>query len=453
MKANLEKLENNLATLKIEVDREQFEEAIEKSYRKNVKKFNIPGFRKGKAPRKIIEVHYGEEVFYEDAINYILPEAYAKAVEETGIEPVSQPNFDIVKLEKGEPFVFVAEVTVKPEVELGQYTGLEVAQTVYEVTEESVEHELEKMRQNNARLIVVDDKPIKEGDVVTLDFEGLIAGKPFKGGKTNDYILEVGSNTFIPGFEEQLIGLERGAEKKIQVTLPEDYAVKDLAGKQVEFKVKIKEIKEKKVPVLDDDFAKDVSEFETLQELKEDVKNRLIKRREELQRAQLENDLIEKVVEKAKVDIPDVMVENRINSMINDFSMRLRYRGLSLDRYLEMNNLDMDTLKNKFRDDAYDSVKTSLVLEAIIKKEDIQAEDEEVEEEIKKMAENYNQSVEGIKKMLKEDQIEQIKEKIIYQKTIDFLIKNSKIVTKKVGSGEQEKEEEKKEAENSEKLE
>lgn len=453
MKANLEKLENNLATLKIEVDRKQFEEAIEKSYRKNVKKFNIPGFRKGKAPRKIIEARYGEEVFYEDAINYILPEAYTKAVEETGIEPVSQPNFDIVKLEKGEPFVFTAEVTVKPEVELGQYTGLEVEQKVYEVTEESVDHELEKMRQNNARLIVVDDRPIKEGDVVTLDFEGSVDGKPFKGGKANDYTLEIGSNNFIPGFEEQLIGMERGAEKEIHIVLPEDYTIKDLAGKQAEFKVKIKEIKEKEVPALDDDFAKDVSEFETLQELREDMKNKLIKRLEELSRAQLENDLIKKVVEKAKVDIPDVMVENRINSIINDFSMRLRYQGLSLDRYLEMNNLDMDAFKNKFRDDAYDSVKTSLVLETIMKKENIHAEDEEVEEEIKKMAENYNQPVEEIKNRLKEDQIEQIKERIIYRKTIDFLVKNSKIITKKVNLEEQKEEEEKRETKNNEKQE
>ncbi|MTI65514.1 MAG: trigger factor [Firmicutes bacterium] len=428
MNSTVEKKENNKVTLKIEVEESKFEEGIQKSYKKNRGRFNIPGFRKGKVPRKIIEMNYGVEVFYEDAVNFILPEAYDKAIEEHGLEPVDRPDIDIEELEKGKPVIFKAEVTVKPEVDLGEYKGIEVEKVEYNVTEDDVDEEIKNMQERNARIIEVEDRKSKEGDTLVLDYEGYIDGEKFEGGSAENQTLELGANKFIPGFEEQLVEKEAGEETEIKVTFPEDYQAEDLAGKEATFKVKIHEIKEKELPELDDEFAKDVSEFDTLEELKEDTKKKLEEQAENKEKAERENNVIEKVNENCEVDIPEAMIESQLENEVRNFEYRLRYQGLDMDKYFELTNTSLEDLKEQMRPNAEKVVKSDLVLETIGEKEDIEVTDEELNEELEKLAEQYNQDIAKFKKNMRDQDLDYIKKGIIKKKTVQYLVDNAKMV-------------------------
>lgn len=425
MHSKLEKVENNIATLEISVSPEKLEEGIMKSYLKNVKKFNIAGFRKGKAPRSIIERHYGESVFYEDAINIVCPEAYDEAVKEHNLNPVDRPEIDIVEIENSKGMVFKAIVTVKPEVVLGQYKGIEAEKKEYNVTDEDVNKRIEAIREKNARLIDVTDRPVKDGDITIIDFKGFVDENQFEGGTSENFKLEIGSGQFIPGFEDQLVGAELGKETDINVQFPEDYGNESLAGKPALFKVVVKEIKEKQLIDLDDEFAKDVSEFDTLEALKADIRGKMEEEGKRLEKQQYEDLIINKVVENATVDIPEVMVDAQINIMLRDFDYQLRYQGLNLEAYLKYVNMDMDKLKESYRDTATSRVKSQLVLEKVAEAECIAAMEEDLNAEIEKTAKHYNQDLEKFKKTLKEDEVSYIKDGIIIQKTIDFLVENS----------------------------
>lgn len=428
MKVTAEKTDTNKVKLEIHVDPETFERGMEKSYLKNRKNISIPGFRKGKVPRKIIERYYGEAIFYEDAVNEIFPAAYDEAVREANIEPVDRPEIDIVQIGSGQDLILTALVTVKPEVELGQYKGIEVTRTEYNVTDDDVDHQLHHVVERNARWISV-ERAVKEGDRVTLDYTGTIDGKEFPGGAAEKYILEIGSGHFIPGFEEQLTGMMPGEEKDINVTFPEKYHAEELQGKAAVFHVKIHEVKEKELPALDDEFAKDVSEFDTLDEYKADIKKRLVDAAEARSRNDMENELIRKVVDNAKVEIPDVMVENEIDDMVRDMDYRMRYNGLTLDQYLKMTNTTLDDLRAQFKEDAYNRVKTQLVLESIAKAENIEATDEDLEKEYARLADQYKQSIEEVKKNFA-NSTGYISNSIKVNKTIDFLIDNSVVTVK-----------------------
>lgn len=428
MPVKVENLEKNVIQLEIEVDSAQFEQGLQKAFVKNAGKFNIPGFRKGKAPRYIVEKFYGEQVLYEDAINVVCPDAYDKAVEENDIHPVDKPEIDIKQIGKGQNLIFTAKVTIKPEVELGQYKDVEVKKADSMVTEDDVDKELEKVAEKNARLISIEDRPVQSGDTAIIDFEGFIDGTPFEGGKGEDYSLVIGSGSFIPGFEDQLIGREAGADVEVNVTFPEDYGKPELAGKPALFKVKVKEIKLKELPGLDDEFAKDVSEFDTLGEYKNDLKKKLVEQAEHKAEHENEDNVVEKVVENAMVDIPGVMVEKRTDDLVYDFSMRLRYQGLELNKYLEIMGMDIAAFRTQFSKRAEGEVKTQLVLEKVGKVENIDASAGEVDEELKKLAENYKQSEEDFKKQLKFDDIEYIKGNLIARKTVDFLVKSARLV-------------------------
>lgn len=425
MNSKLEKVENNVATLEITVSPEKLEEGMMKAYLKNVKRFNIPGFRKGKAPRKLIEKHYGEGIFYEDAINAVCPDAYEEAVEEHKLEPVDRPEIDIVEIESGKGIIFKAEVTVRPTVQLGQYKGIEAEKKEYNVTEEDVLKELDILRDKNARIIDIADRPVKQGDMTIIDFKGFVDGEEFSGGTAENYNLEIGSGQFIPGFEEQLVGAEIGKEIDVNVTFPEDYRAEELAGKPALFKVTIKEIKEKELLPLDDEFAKDVSEYDTLEELKKDIKNKKTEEAERMAKHEYEDLVISKVVENASVDIPDVMVENQITSMIKDFDFQLRYQGLDLETYLKYMNISMEEVRKSYKETALNRVKTQLVIDEITKAENIQVSEEDINDEVEKTAKQYNQELEKFKSSLKERDLEYIKDSLIVQKTIDFLIENS----------------------------
>ncbi|HRU40590.1 MAG TPA: trigger factor [Candidatus Diapherotrites archaeon] len=425
MNSKLEKVENNVATLEISVSAEKLEEGIMKSYLKNVKKFNIAGFRKGKAPRKIIERHYGEAVFYEDAINIICPDAYDEAVKEHNLEPVDRPDIDIIDIESGKGLIFKAVVTVKPEVALGQYKGIEAEKKEYNVTDEEVDKEIEIMRDKNARLVEVSDRPVKNGDIIIIDFKGFVDDKQFEGGTSENFNLEVGSGQFIPGFEDQLVGAELGKEIDVNVQFPKEYNSEELAGKPALFKVTVKEIKEKQLVELDDEFAKDVSEFDTLDELKADIRKKKEEQCKRLEKQQYEDEVINKVVENATVDIPEVMVDAQVNIMLRDFDYQLRYQGLNLEAYLKYMNMDIDKLKESYRDVAKSRVKSQLVLEKVAEAEGIAATEEDLNAEIEKTAKHYNQDLEKFKKTLKEDEITYIKDGIVIQKAIDFLVDNS----------------------------
>jgi len=416
-----------MVELEIEVDSQKFEEGMQSAYIKNRKKFSVPGFRKGRVPRKIVEKYYGEAVLYEDAINIICPEAYDEAVKENGIEPVDRPEIDIKQIGSGENLIFTARVTVKPEVQLGQYKGIEVNKIEYNVTDEDVEQELKKMQDKNSRLITVEDRPVQSGDIAVIDFEGFVDGKAFEGGKGTNYNLEIGSGQFIPGFEEQLIGKNAGEEVEVHVTFPEEYHAAELAGKPAVFKVKISQIKVKELPEIDDEFAKDVSEFDTIDQLKEDIRKKLTEEREHRAKHELENSIIEKVVEGAVTDIPEVMIENQIQNMLRDFDMRLRGQGLDLQKYMEYTGSDINTFKEQFKEQAEKQVKTSLVLEAISKAEEIEVSDEEVEKELARLAENYKMDVEKMKNILRPEDIQSIKNDLIISKTVDMLVENAKV--------------------------
>ncbi|MDK2917985.1 MAG: trigger factor [Candidatus Petromonas sp.] len=428
MNSTLVKKENNQVTLEIKVSAEDFEKAVEQSYKKNRKRFNIPGFRKGKAPRKIIEMQYGEGIFYEDAINIALPKEYDKAIEDHNLEPVDRPDIDIEKIEKGKDLIFKATVTVKPEVNLGEYKGIEVEKIEYNVTDEDVEKELEKMKELNARLVAVEDRPVQKDDTVIIDYKGFVDGEQFDGGTAENQTLVIGSGQFIPGFEEQLIGANIGEEVEVKVTFPEEYHAENLAGKEATFNVTVKEIKYKEMPELDDEFAKDVSEFDTLEELKNDIKNKLEEDAEKKAEKEQREKVIDKVIETVEVDIPEAMVETEIDNMMRDFDFQLRYQGLDLEKYLQFTNNTYEDLRKQMRDDAYNRVKTSLTLEAIGEKENIEVTDEDVDKELEKMAEQHKTTVEKMKESFNTENYGYIKNTIKVRKTIDFLVENAKIV-------------------------
>lgn len=429
MNSVLEKKENNKAFFNIEIEEKEFEKAIQKAYLKNRNRFNIPGFRRGKAPRKIIELNYGEGIFYEEALNIILPEAYDEAIENLGLEPVDTPEVDIEQLEKGKPVILKVEVTVKPEVKLGNYKSIEVEKVEYNVTDEDIDRELKTVQEMNGRIIDAGDRESKEGDILTIDFEGYIDGEQFEGGTAQNQVVEIGSNRFIPGFEEQLIGKKKDEEVEVNVTFPEDYFEESLRGKEALFKVVIHEIKEKELPELDDEFAKDVSEYETLEEYKNSIRERLEKEAKEKEKVELEERIIEKVVESAEIDIPEVMIEHQIEREINEFDYRLRLQGLNIDRYLELTNTDMDAFKEEMTPVAKRRVKTELVLEAIAKEENIEVTEEDIDEELERMAKEYKQEdAEKFKENMKKGDLEFLKSGIMRDKTIELLVSSAKII-------------------------
>jgi len=428
MSVKVEKKEKNTVQLEIEVDAQKFEEGLQKSYLKNMKRFNVPGFRKGKAPRNIVERHFGVEVLYEDAINIVCSEAYDKAVEENDIHPVDRPEIDIKQIGKGESLIFIADVTVKPEVELGQYKGVEVEKVTALVTDDDVDKEIEKIAEKSSRLITVEDRGIEKGDIADIDFEGFIDGEPFEGGKASGYTLEIGSGNFIAGFEEQLMGSEPGDDVEVNVTFPEDYSSEELAGKEALFKVIINDVKIKELPVLDDEFAKDVSEFDTLEEYKSDIRKKLTEEAGNKAKRETEERVINKVNENANVEIPDVMVQSHIDNLVKDFDSRLQYQGLNLEKYLNIMGIGYIDFRSQFEERAKSDVKTQLVLDAVSKTENIQPTEDEFNEELDKIAENYKQEVAQIKKHLQSNDIEYINDTIRIRKTIELLVENAKIV-------------------------
>jgi trigger factor len=427
MSAKWEKLEGNQGVLTVEVDAEKVNEGLDAAFKKVVKQVNVPGFRKGKIPRALFEKRFGVEVLYQDALDILLPEAYVKAVEETGIEPVDRPEIDIEQMEKGKSLIFTAKVTVKPEVKLGEYKGLEVEKIDTTVTDEDVENELKRLQERHAELVVKEDGKIENGDTAVIDFEGFVNGEAFEGGKGENYSLEIGSGTFIPGFEEQLVGLEAGAEKEIEVTFPEEYHAKELAGKPATFKIKVHEIKAKQLPALDDEFAKDVDEeVETLDELKAKIKQRLEEEKKNEAETTLRNTVVEKAAANAEIDIPEVMVKNETDRMLNEFEQRLQMQGLNLELYYQFSGQDEAALREQMKEDAEKRVRVSLTLEAIAKAENIEVTEEDINKELEEMSNTYGIEVENLKNML--GSLEGIKEDLKLRKAIDFLVENIKTV-------------------------
>ncbi|MGW6163342.1 trigger factor [Bacillus altitudinis] len=423
MSVKWEKQEGNEGVLTVEVDAETFNKALDDAFKKVVKQVSIPGFRKGKVPRGLFEQRFGVESLYQDALDILLPVEYPKAIDEAGIEPVDRPEIDVEKIEKGESLIFTAKVTVKPEVKLGDYKGLNVEKDDTSVSDEDVQEELKAMQNRQAELVVKEEGAIENGDTVVLDFEGFVDGEAFEGGKAENYSLEVGSGSFIPGFEEQLVGLEAGAEKDVEVTFPEEYHAEDLAGKPAVFKVKIHEIKAKELPALDDEFAKDVDEeVETIAELTEKTKKRLEEAKENEAEGKLREELVAKASENAEVDVPQAMVDTELDRMMKEFEQRLQMQGMNLELYFQFSGQDEDALKEQMKEDAAKRVKSNLTLEAIAAAEDLQVSDEEVEEELSKMAEAYNMPVENIKQAI--GSTDAMKEDLKVRKAIDFLVEN-----------------------------
>ena len=427
MKCKVEKTKNaNEVKLEITVDSEKFNDAIKKVYFKSAKYFNIPGFRKGKAPMNIVEKYYGKEIFYEDAFNEVAGEALDEAVKENDLQVVSRPDIDVTQIEKGKDLIFTAVMQTKPEAELGKYKGVEIKKIEYKVTDDDINHELSHMQEHNARIVTVEDRPVEKGDITVIDFEGFVDGKPFDGGKAEGHELEIGSNTFIPGLEDQIIGMKIDEEKDINVKFPEEYFSKDLAGKDATFKVKLHEIKKKELPKLDDEFAKDVSEFDTLKELKEDIKKKQQKQNDDKAKYETQDAVIKAVCENVKVDIPSGMVETEVENMLKDIEQRLSYQGLKLEQYLQMMGKTQDEMKKEYEPQAIESIKSRLMLEAVIKAEKIEATDEEIDEKLKEMAKNYGK--ENDEEFLKNENVRNyIKEGLTSEKALEFLVKNAKI--------------------------
>lgn len=426
MSLQVEKLENNTAKLTIEVEASKFDKAIQKAYQKNKNKFNIPGFRKGKVPYAMVEKMYGAAVFYEDAANELISGAYAQAAEESGLEIVARPEINVTQIEKGKPFIFEAEVTTKPEVKLGKYKGIKVEKADVTVTDEEVAEELDKVKEQNARLVAADDKAVEDGDQTTIDFEGFVDGVAFEGGKGEDYPLTIGSHSFIDTFEEQLIGKKVGEEVEVNVTFPENYQAKELAGKPAMFKVTIKEIKVKEYPELDDDFAQDVSEFDTLDEYKEDIKKNLTEKKEKEAEAEKESKVIEAIVNDAEMDIPEKMVEAQAEQMLEEFAQNIAMQGISFEQYLQFTGATVDQMKEQVKPQAQARVESSLVLEAVVKAEKIEATEEEVEEEIKEMAGRYNMEADKLKGLLTDSDKENLKKDICARKAAKFVVDEAK---------------------------
>lgn len=427
MNCKVEKTKNaNEIKLEITVEAAKFDEAIKKVYFKSAKYFNIPGFRKGKAPMQIVEKYYGKEIFYEDAFNEVAGEALDEAVKENKLEVVSRPDIEVEQIEKGKDLKFSAIMQTKPEAEVSKYKGIEIEKVEYNVTDEDINHELGHMQEHNSRLISIEDRPVESGDIATIDFEGFVDGKAFEGGKAENHDLEIGSNTFIPGFEDQIIGMKIDEEKDVVVKFPEEYFSKDLAGKDAVFKVKVHEIKKKELPELDDEFAKDVSEFDTLEELKVDIKAKQEKQNEERAKYETQEAVVKALCENVKVQIPSGMVEMEIDNMLRDIEQRLSYQGLKLEQYLQMMGKTMEDMRKEYEPQAISGIKSRLALEAVIKAEKIEATDKEIDEKMKEMAKNYGK--ENDEEFLKNENVRNyIKEGLASEKAIDFLVKNAKI--------------------------
>ena len=428
MSVQVEKLEKNMAKLTIEVDAAQFEDAMKKAFNKNKNKFNIPGFRKGKAPRAMIEKMYGEGIFYEDAADEAINATCMQAMDESGLEIVSRPEVAVEQIGKDKPFIYTALVAVRPEVILGEYKGIEVEKADASVTAEDVEAELKKVQEQNARLLNVEDRPVADGDKTVIDFEGFVDGKPFDGGKAEDYDLTIGSHSFIDTFEEQLIGKNIGEECEVNVTFPEEYHAPELAGKPATFKVTVKEIKVKELPALDDEFAGEVSEFETMDEYKKDIEAKILERKQKEAATENENRVVDKVAANASLEIPDKMVESQIDNMVQDTARRMQGQGLSMDMYMKYTGMTMDSMRDQMRPQALKRIQTRLVLEEVVKAENIQVPDERLDEEIAKMAAAYQMESDKLKEYMSDRDKEQMKEDLAVQEAVDFLVAEAKLV-------------------------
>ncbi len=425
MAVKTEEIEKNLSKITFEVSAEEFAKAINEVYKKNVGKFNIPGFRKGKAPKAIIEKYYTEAVFYDEAINKVLPPAYESAVKESELDIVAKPEIDVEEIKKGEPVVFTALVTTKPDVELGEYKGIEIEKVDYTVSDEDVDKDIEASRMKNARLVSVDDRAVENGDIAVIDFEGFVDDVPFEGGKGESYELEIGSNTFIPGFEDQLIGAKPEEQVDVKVTFPEEYHAENLAGKDAVFKCVVHEIKVRELPELDDDFASEVSEFDTMDEFKADVRKKLEEKAEQRAKSETESAVLAKVVENASVDIPDAMVEAQIDTLVNDLAQRLAYQGMDLNTYIQYTGQDENSLREQFRERAKNQTETSLVVEAVAKAEGIEAQPEDVELQLVDMSKKYDMELDKLKELLGDAEKENIKKDLTLSKTVDMLVNNA----------------------------
>ena len=428
MSLQVEKMEKNMAKLTIEVSAEDVEKAMQSAYQKAKGRISIPGFRKGKAPRKMIEQMYGKGVFLEDAVNALIPEHYSKALGECELEIVSQPKIDLVQTEPGKALIFTAEVAVKPEVTLGEYKGVEVPKSEIEVTDEEVDAEVKKEQEKNSRTINVEDRAAQLNDIVTIDFEGSVDGVPFDGGQATEYPLTLGSNTFIPGFEDQLVGAKVGDDVDVKVTFPEEYQAKELAGKEAIFKCAFKKIEAKELPELDDDFAKDVSEFDTLAEYKEHVKTNLVEKKENEAKHAKEDAAVDKIIENAQMDIPEAMLETQCRQMLDDFSRRMQSQGLSMDQYFQFTGMTAEKMMEDMKPQALKRIQTRLVLEKVAEVENIQPTEEEVNEEISKMAEAYKMEADKLKELLGERELEQMKKDMAVQKAVTLVADAAKEV-------------------------
>lgn len=428
MSVQVENLEKNMAKLTIEVTAEDLEKALNAAYQRQKKNISIPGFRKGKVPRAMVEKMYGPAVFYEDAVNSLIPQEYAKAADESGLDIVSQPEIDVVQIEKGKPFIFTAEVAVKPEVILGEYKGLEVPKADLEVTDEEIEAELKKEQEKNARTIHVEDRAAQEGDKVTIDFEGFVDGVAFEGGAGKDYPLTLGSKTFIPGFEEQLVGVALEQPVDVNVTFPEDYQAEELKGKEAVFKCVIHKIEAKELPELDDDFAKDVSEFDTLEEYKKEIKDNIEKRKADAAKTEKENAVVDKAIENAQMDIPEAMVKTQINQMIDDFARRIQSQGLTMEQYMQFTGSTRETMQEQMRPQAMKRIQSRLVLEKVAEVENIQISDEKLDEELTKMAEMYKMELDKFKELVDDYQKDQMKKDLAVQEAVTLMAENAKEV-------------------------
>lgn len=417
-----------MAKLTIEVDAAEVEKAIQKAYSKQKSKISVPGFRKGKVPRSLVEKMYGVEIFYEDAVNEMIPQAYADAAEESGLEIVSRPSIDVVQIESGKNFIFTAEVAVKPEVELGEYKGVEVEKKEIEVTDEEVQAEIDRTRDQNSRMVTVEDRAVADGDITTIDFEGFVDGVAFEGGKGENYPLTIGSHTFIDTFEEQLIGKNIGEETEVNVTFPEDYQAEELKGKPATFKVTVKEIKYKELPELDDDFVQDVSEFNTVDEYKADVKAKITERKENEAKAAKEDTVIEKIIDSSKMDIPQAMVDLQLDNMVEDYARRLQQQGLSIQQYMQYTGLTVDKLKEQMEPQAVKRIQSRLVLEAIASAENIEVTDADVDKEIEEMSKMYQMEADKLKEYMGENEMKQMKSDLAVQKAAELVVAEAKEV-------------------------
>ena len=426
MSVKVENLEHNMAKLTIEVSAEELERALNTAYNKQKRQISVPGFRKGKVPRAMIEKMYGAEIFYEDAANELMQQTYPSAIDESGVDIVSRPTVDVVQIEKGKPFIYTAEVATRPEVALGKYMGVTVTKIDTSVTEDEVEAELENQRNTNARTVTVTDRPVKEGDTAVIDFEGFVDGVAFDGGKAENHSLEIGSHSFIDTFEDQLVGKNAGDEVEVNVTFPEQYQAADLAGKPAVFKVKINEIKAKELPELNDEFAQDVAGVDTLAEYKEELKKNLAEKKENEAKKTKEDEAIQKIIDKSKMDLPKAMIDTQCETMVNEFAQRIAQSGLSMDQYLQFSGMTVDQLKEQVRPEAETRIKSSLVLEQIAKEENIEVSDEDINAEIEKMAKAYGMEADKLKEYMGDSEKESMKRDLAITKAVDLIMENVK---------------------------